>query len=236
MFTKYPPPRYKLSMCGIIGFFDTSGKWQGGAAARIGGAMTQRVSHRGPDGEGIWQDGALLLGHRRLSILDLSPEGHQPMASGSGRYIIVFNGEIYNFQELSRELTARGAHFRGRSDTEIMLAAFDAWGVNQALQKMHGMFAFALWDKQERVLHFVRDRLGKKPLYIGWAGASLVFGSELKSLRAPSGFRAGREPRCAGVIYALRLRARAIQYLSGRLAAFAGMPDHGAARRPRARP
>ena len=150
--------------------------------------MARAISHRGPDDAGLWQEDGLVLGHRRLSIIDLSPEGHQPMVSASGRYVIVFNGEIYNFVELQQELAARGATFRGRSDTEIMLAAFDDWGVNRALQKMHGMFAFALWDRQSQTLHFARDRLGKKPLYVGWAGGALVFGSELKALRAQPDF------------------------------------------------
>ena len=178
-------------MCGILGFFDTAGKFHGAAAKAAGAAMARSIAHRGPDDEGLWQDPdvPLLFGHRRLSILDLSPLGHQPMASQSGRYVITFNGEIYNFQALQKDLQELGVSFRGRSDTEVMLAAFEQWGVNQALQKMDGMFAFVLWDRKERHLHFVRDRLGKKPLYIGWAGAALIFASELKALRAFPGFR-----------------------------------------------
>lgn len=147
--------------------------------------MTDALSHRGIDGGGIWQDPDIgcVLGHRRLSIIDVSDDGAQPMESPSGRYMIVFNGEIYNFQSIRRELEAH-ITFNGRSDTEVMLAAIEIWGLNQALQKFNGMFAFALWDRQERVLHFARDRLGKKPLYIGWAGKTLVFGSELKALCA----------------------------------------------------
>jgi asparagine synthase (glutamine-hydrolysing) len=158
----------------------------------IGRAMAGALSHRGPDGEGLWQDPdiPLLLGHRRLAILDLSPDGAQPMESFSGRYVIAFNGEVYNFRELRKELEGGEIKFRGRSDTEVMLAAFDVWGVNRALQKFDGMFAFVLWDRKDRVLHFARDRLGKKPLYIGWAGRSLVFGSELKALRAHPDFQA----------------------------------------------
>lgn len=154
--------------------------------------MERAIAHRGPDDSGIWQDPdiPLVLAHRRLSIIDLSPEGHQPKESHTGRYVIVFNGEIYNFQELQRELAAAGVKFRGRSDTEVMLAGFDIWGVNRTIQKMNGMFAFAVWDRQDRQIHFVRDRMGKKPLYVGWAGGALVFGSELKSLRAHPQFSA----------------------------------------------
>ena len=152
--------------------------------------MAAAISHRGPDDEGFFQDpdAPLLLGHRRLSILDLSPEGHQPMMSASGRYTIVFNGEIYNFQDIRAELKAMGIRFRGRSDTEVMLAAFDRWGVVPALKRFNGMFAVALWDRAERTLHLVRDRLGKKPLYVGRAGDALVFASELKALRAHPDF------------------------------------------------
>lgn len=178
-------------MCGILGFFDgTGGENSRGDMQNIGRAMAAAISHRGPDDEGLWQDpeAPLLLGQRRLSIIDLSPEGRQPMESHSGRYVIVFNGEIYNFLELRNELERAGAKFRGRSDTEAMLAAFDSWGVARTLQKIDGMFALALWDRKERQIHFVRDRLGKKPLYVGWAGKALVFGSELKALRAHPAF------------------------------------------------
>ncbi len=153
--------------------------------------MLESLVHRGPDAGDLWQDpnAACVLGHRRLSIIDLSACGAQPMESSSGRYMIVFNGEIYNFLDLRRDLEAKGAIFKGRSDTEVMLAAIEMWGLNQALQKFNGMFAFALWDRKERDLHLVRDRLGKKPLYVGWAGKSLVFGSELKALCAHGDFK-----------------------------------------------
>ncbi|MDB4965212.1 MAG: hypothetical protein JWN44_901 [Myxococcales bacterium] len=153
--------------------------------------MTLALHHRGPDAAGEWldPDRGIALGHRRLSILDLSVEGSQPMISPSGRWVLSFNGEIYNFLDLRAELSARGVRFRGRSDTEVMLAAFDAWGLDRALAQFAGMFAFALWDRSEATLHLVRDRLGEKPLYYGWMGRTLLFGSELKALRAHPRFR-----------------------------------------------
>ncbi|PJB70866.1 MAG: asparagine synthase (glutamine-hydrolyzing) [Alphaproteobacteria bacterium CG_4_9_14_3_um_filter_47_13] len=178
-------------MCGITGFFDPEQRLNKLEMLGIGKRMSDSIAKRGPDDEGHWQDPdlALLLGHRRLSIIDLSAEGHQPMESASGRYIIIYNGEVYNFRELAVELAVAPHTFRGRSDTEIMLAAFEKWGVNQTLQKLDGMFAFVLWDRETGMLHFIRDRLGKKPLYIGWAGKTLVFGSELKSLCAHPDFK-----------------------------------------------
>lgn len=154
--------------------------------------MAETLAHRGPDSDGLWQDPdvPLVLGHQRLAILDLSPEGHQPMLSDSAGFAIAYNGEIYNYLDLKKELELAGLSFKGRSDTEVILGAVEHWGLNLALQKLNGMFAFALWDRKQRQLHFVRDRLGKKPLYIGWAGDMLVFGSELKALRAHSDFKA----------------------------------------------
>lgn len=149
--------------------------------AAIGGAMIESITHRGPDAGDVWQDPdmPLLLGHRRLSILDVSDEGAQPMASDSGRYMIAYNGEIYNHIELRKSLNCT---FRGTSDTETVLAIIDHFGFDEALSQINGMFAFALWDREERVLRFARDRMGKKPLYIGWAASSLVFASELKAI------------------------------------------------------
>ena len=177
-------------MCGIAGFWTLGGL---GRDAESGlRAMTNAVAHRGPDDTGAWLDpeAGVALGHRRLSILDLSVEGHQPMRSRDGRYLIVFNGEIYNFAELRRDLEAQGHAFRGHSDTEVMLAAFVAWGVVPAVQRMAGQFAFALWDRQAHLLHLVRDRFGEKPLYYGRVGQTLLFGSELKALRAHPDFSA----------------------------------------------
>lgn len=146
--------------------------------------MARALQYRGPDDAGSWIDAerGIALGHQRLSIIDLSAEGHQPMASVSGRYVIAFNGEIYNFRELQKDLGT--VPWRGHSDTEVMLAAIERWGLRGALSRFNGMFAFGLWDREERTLHLVRDRLGEKPLYYGWLGSTFVFGSELKALRA----------------------------------------------------
>jgi asparagine synthase (glutamine-hydrolysing) len=172
-------------MCAITGFLQ-GGTGDEGQWRAVLEAMAATVRHRGPDAGGVWADigAGVGLAHRRLAILDLSPAGAQPMQSASGRYCLVFNGEIYNFRELAAELSAAGARFRGHSDTEVILAAVDAWGLERSLQRLTGMFAFALWDKQERRLHLARDRIGEKPLYYGVCGRTLLFGSELKALRA----------------------------------------------------
>jgi asparagine synthase (glutamine-hydrolysing) len=153
--------------------------------------MGNRLAHRGPDDSGTWveAESAVAFAFRRLSILDVSPEGHQPMVSASGRYVLVFNGEIYNFADLRSDLVRYGHHFRGHSDTEVMLASFDQWGIGASVRKFNGMFAFAVWDAQERAIVLGRDRLGKKPLYYGWQGETFIFGSELKALRAHPEFR-----------------------------------------------
>lgn len=144
--------------------------------------MTRTLAHRGPDGEGYYNADGIALGHRRLSVIDLET-GQQPMTTSDGRYTIVFNGEIYNFRELRKELEARGARFRTRSDTEVLLEAYAAWG-KDALPKLRGMFAFAIWDAKERLLFLVRDRLGLKSVYFAQAGNSLIFASEIKGLLA----------------------------------------------------
>ncbi len=158
-------------------------------------AMTNKIQHRGPDSSGLWADAdvPLALGHRRLSIVDLSALGHQPMASVDGRYMVVYNGEIYNFISLRRTLEDAGFRFKGHSDTEVLLAAVMHWGVNTALQKINGMFAMALWDTQQKELHLIRDRFGKKPLYVGWAGGDLIFASELKAFSAHPAFLKTRQ-------------------------------------------
>ncbi len=172
-------------MCGFAGFAGAGRNIDKDSCETRLRKMGEAIVHRGPDAGGVWLNDALSVGlsHRRLSILDLSPLGAQPMVSASGRFVIAFNGEIYNFQALGEELLADGAHFRGHSDTEVMLAAFEAWGVEAALGRFAGMFAFALFDQQERRLYLARDRMGEKPLYYGWQGSTLVFGSELKALQ-----------------------------------------------------
>jgi asparagine synthase (glutamine-hydrolysing) len=168
-------------MCGIAGFWQTKRGSEDPVETldRMGAAL----AHRGPDDSGTFHDSATGVGlaFRRLSILDLSPEGHQPMYSASGRYVLIFNGEVYNFEEIRAELGAR--QWRGHSDTEVMLEAFESWGVESAVKRFVGMFAFALWDRQGRKLYLVRDRLGIKPLYYGHIGGNIVFGSELKAIR-----------------------------------------------------
>ena len=150
--------------------------------------MTSSLIHRGPDDEDVWSEGCIGLGHRRLSILDLSSLGRQPMRSHCGRYVIVYNGEIYNHFEIRNALEKSGSttKWRGRSDTETILEAIVQWGIDDALDRSKGMFALALWDKKKKSLSLARDRVGEKPLYWGWAGKDIIFGSELKALRAHS--------------------------------------------------
>ena len=177
-------------MCGIAGFLDFQRVVDAAEAKSTVGGMADTLYHRGPDDSGVWCDASMgvALAHRRLSIHDLNPSGHQPMISASSRYVIVFNGEVYNFQALREELakcSKEGAmEWHGHSDTEVMLAAIDRWGLDKALQRFEGMFAFALWDRKKHLLHLVRDRLGEKPLYYGWLGNTLVFASELAALKA----------------------------------------------------
>lgn len=178
-------------MCGHAGFLDLGRSSSEKEMVSVARAMASRVRHRGPDDSGEWADAqaGIALGFRRLSIVDLSPLGHQPMASETGRYVIAFNGEIYNFPELRRELAQLGSRFRGHSDTEVMLAAFMEWGIERSVARFNGMFSFAVWDSLKRELWLGRDRIGKKPLYYGWMGQTLIFGSELKALAAHPQFR-----------------------------------------------
>ena len=168
-------------MCGITGFVSSGDRISSVHPEKIVSAMAHVLHHRGPDADGVWIDhSGVALAHTRLSVLDLSPNGEQPMASKSGRYVLVFNGEIYNHLDLRRKLGIDV--WQGHSDTETFLAACEAWGVQSALTQAVGMFAIALWDKSEKCLTLARDRFGEKPLFYGWQGGSFVFGSELKSL------------------------------------------------------
>jgi asparagine synthase (glutamine-hydrolysing) len=155
--------------------------------------MAGSLLHRGPDAEGFWRDDdtGVGLAHRRLSILDLSPAGAQPMQSASGRYVLIYNGEIYNHLSIRHGLEERKAapKWRGHSDTETLLAAIEHWGLEETLKRAYGMFALALWDRKERTLFLARDRIGEKPLYYGWSGGAFLFGSEVKALRAFPDFR-----------------------------------------------
>jgi asparagine synthase (glutamine-hydrolysing) len=188
-------------MCGITGFIQ-SGDFTLDAAKAIATKMADAIAHRGPDDAGVWLDdrAGLALAHQRLSIVDLSPAGHQPMMSAAGKYVIVFNGEIYNHQELRLELEKLSKvnasvndgvfeiHWRGHSDTETLLAAFEVWGIEATLKKTVGMFAIALWDRVLNVLTLARDRMGEKPLYYGFQNKTFMFGSELKALKAHPDF------------------------------------------------
>lgn len=171
-------------MCGLTGLFLRDDAPIDGLRSRVA-AMAASIRHRGPDDSGVWAEGRVALGHRRLSILDLSPAGAQPMLSACGRFAIAFNGEIYNHLDLRRDLTAGGAapDWRGHSDTETLLGGIAQWGLDETLRRSTGMFALALWDRRDRRLSLARDRVGEKPLYWGWAGQDFLFGSELKALR-----------------------------------------------------
>lgn len=165
-------------MCGITGIFNIDRK---PVPLGILDKMTKIIAHRGPDGEGFWNDGYIGFGHRRLSIIDLSPAGHQPMMSSDGRYIITYNGEVYNFLQIRIELEKAGYRFHSNTDTEVIINSIAEWGVN-AVSRFNGMFAFALWDLKEKKLILARDRYGIKPLYYFFNGKTLIFGSEIKSI------------------------------------------------------
>ena len=171
-------------MCGVAGFLFTHQETDDPRDIVL--RMAESLRHRGPDDGGSWVDetAGVALGHRRLSVIDLSADGRQPMISHGRRYVLSYNGEIYNFLELRDELTREGVRFMGASDTEVLLAAVETWGLEETIERFVGMFAFALWDRAEKTLHLARDRMGEKPLYYGWRRKSFLFGSELKSLRA----------------------------------------------------
>ena len=178
-------------MCGITGFWNITASRPDTELISTVTSMCDIMRHRGPDDNGEWVDAksGIALGFRRLAIVDLSPTGHQPMFSIDNRYVMIFNGEIYNFVELRKELDATGYKFRGTSDTEVMLAGILEWGLENTIKRCNGMFAIALWDRMEQKLHLIRDRVGVKPLYYGWFNKTLVFGSELKTLTAHPGFK-----------------------------------------------
>ena len=182
-------------MCGLTGILDSAA---GGPLADAAKAMTGTLVHRGPDADGIWSDdpAGIALGHRRLSIIDLSEAGAQPMASACGRYVIAYNGEVYNAEDLRRELAESGdaPNYRGHSDTEVILAMIARFGVRRAVEKLIGMFAFALWDREERSLVLARDRIGIKPLYWGEADGLFLFASEMKAFPAHPRFKAEIDP------------------------------------------
>ncbi|HIF58127.1 MAG TPA: asparagine synthetase B, partial [Rhodospirillales bacterium] len=165
-------------MCGIAGVLNGNGE---PVSSKIIKNMTDAISHRGPDGEGCWIEANVGLGHRRLSIIDLSPAGHQPMISVEHRFILSYNGEIYNFRELRIELEAKGYWFRSKTDSEVVLNAFSEWGI-KCLDRFNGMFAFAIWDRKDKQLTLARDRYGIKPLYYTDQGGNFSFASEQKAI------------------------------------------------------
>jgi asparagine synthase (glutamine-hydrolysing) len=179
-------------VCGIAGLLDPNASTSADRLGALASTMASSLQHRGPDADGVWVDPAagVGLGFRRLAVIDLGPSGAQPMVSFDGRWVIAYNGEIYNYRELRQRLESAGTRFRGESDTEVLLAAVERWGIDRALDACEGMFAVALWDRRDRALHLVRDRFGEKPLYYGWVGKEFAFGSELKALCALPGFAA----------------------------------------------
>ncbi|SVD13858.1 uncharacterized protein METZ01_LOCUS366712, partial [marine metagenome] len=178
-------------MCGISGFWRDSNDKSTDWLKEIAKNMADTLLHRGPDDCGTWvdQEVGVAFGHRRLSIIDVTDHGHQPMLSSNGGYVIIYNGEVYNFQELRQQLEKLGHRFEGHSDTEVMLAAFVQWGVEASVKKFNGMFAFAVWDRLDRRLWLARDRIGEKPLYYGVQNGTLFFASELKAIRANPEFK-----------------------------------------------
>lgn len=192
-------------MCGIAGVLDPGWRGSEDGLAQLANTMSGRVAHRGPDDEGVWSDpdDGVALGHRRLSVMDLSAAGHQPMVSGDGRWVITYNGECYNADEIRRGLPQAGGRLRGRCDTEVVLEAVAAWGLLRTLERLDGMFAMALWDRRDKTLHLVRDRLGEKPVYYSASGRRVAFGSGLRAIEAVPWFE--REVDRAALARFLRL-------------------------------
>lgn len=201
-------------MCGIAGIFATNSSSPADIPATIN-RMVQSIRHRGPDDQGVWVGSGIALGHARLSIIDLSSAGHQPMHNEDGSIRIVFNGEIYNFGELSAKLKGLGYHFNSRTDTEVILKGYHCWG-EQVFQRLRGMFAIALWDQRMEKLILARDRVGKKPLFYAWCGQTLLFASEIKAILAWPGFK--REPDYEAIHHYLTL-----QYVPAPWSAFKGV-------------
>ncbi|MFT3735714.1 MAG: asparagine synthase (glutamine-hydrolyzing) [Rhodocyclaceae bacterium] len=201
-------------MCGITGVFATRSSDPANIAATIS-RMVGAIEHRGPDDQGTWVGSGIALGHARLSIIDLTAAGHQPMSSHDGGVSIVFNGEIYNFVELRAQLASLGYHFRSHTDTEVILAGYQCWG-EQVFQRLRGMFAIAVWDAKEERLILARDRVGKKPLFYAWHEGVFLFGSEIKAILAWPGFK--REPDYEAIHHYLTL-----QYVPAPWSAFKGV-------------
>ncbi len=228
------------TMCGIAGLLDPG--WSGTAEelARLARAMARPLAHRGPDDEGTWCDGeaGVGFGHRRLAVIDLSPAGHQPMVSADGRWVAVYNGECYNAAELRAALPDRGRGLRGHCDTEVVVEAVAAWGLRPTLERLDAMFALALWDRRDRVLHLIRDRLGEKPLYYSAAGGVVLFGSELRALLAYPQFSREIDRQALALLLRLNYIPAPLTIFTGarKLAAgHAGQPARRPARLARAR-
>ena len=187
-------------MCGLTGVFDPNQQLGADSLRNMVGQMTSAITHRGPDGVGLWVDSQakVAFGHRRLAIIDLTEAGQQPMVSANGRWVIAYNGEMYNTSVI-RELLGE-MKYRGHSDTEVLVEAFAQWGVEVAISRINAMFAFAAWDTQENELWLARDRFGEKPLYYGWHGNVLLFGSELKSLAVVEGFSPDIDRQALGML------------------------------------
>ena len=184
-------------MCGIAGVLDPAASTAADRLGALASAMASSLVHRGPDASGLWvdADAGVALGHQRLAVIEPGPGGDQPMVSAGGRWVVAYNGEVYNHPELRHRLECAGTRFRSGSDTEVLVAAVEEWGVDSALDACEGMFAAALWDRQDRRLHLLRDRFGEKPLYYGWVGRIFAFGSELKAMCTLPGFVAELDRR-----------------------------------------
>jgi asparagine synthase (glutamine-hydrolysing) len=188
-------------VCGIAGILDPTASTGADRLGAVASMMASTLVHRGPDDSGVWvdADAGVAFGHQRLAVLDLGMGGSQPMISSSGRWVMAYNGEIYNHLEVRHRLEQAGTIFRSNSDTEVLVAAVERWGIDRALEACEGMFAVALWDRRDRELHLIRDRFGEKPLYYGWLGKVFAFGSELKALSALPGFGAELNRRAVGL-------------------------------------